>query len=411
MSRRFVKAAPVLVLLMAPAAGHADVITDWNAKGEAIGLEKRLQPPVNARAMAMTHVAMFEAVNAITRRYTPYRLTLTADRNAAPEAAAAVAAHGVLTTLFPDQQSSLDSTLKASLAPLADGDAKTKGIEVGQKAAAGILALRANDGLDRPESYRPITAAGVYVPTVIPVSSTVGQMTPWVMASGAQFRPAEPPALTSTTWTEDLNEIREIGGRNSTKRSAEQTEIGRFWVATGPHCWQPIVRQLAAAKKLDITDSARLFALVGMATSDAFVAVFEAKYHHNLWRPLTAIRNADITGNPGTPRDASWLPLVDTPMHPEYPCAHCISSSAAANVMRLVLGDELPEFSMTSPALPGVTRHWTKLADYSDEVSNARIYGGIHYRFSTIVAKDMGLKIAELAVKTQLAPSATASTR
>ena len=139
--------------------------------------------------------------------------------------------------------------------------------------------------------------------------------------------------------------------------------------------------------------------------------MFEAKYHHNLWRPVTAIRNADITGNPGTPRDASWLPLVDTPMHPEYPCAHCISSSAAANVMRLVLGDELPEFSMTSPALPGVTRRWTKLADYSDEVSNARIYGGIHYRFSTIVAKDMGLKIAELAVKTQLAPSATASTR
>jgi hypothetical protein len=147
-----------------------------------------------------------------------------------------------------------------------------------------------------------------------------------------------------------------------------------------------------------------------MATADSFIAVFDAKYHHNLWRPVTAIRNADITGNAATPREPSWLPLVDTPMHPEYPCAHCISSSAAATAVQLVLGDDLPEVSMTSPALPGVTRRWTKLQDYSDEVANARIYGGIHYRFSTVTAQEMGRRIAELTVKTQLlGPTASAT--
>jgi hypothetical protein len=414
MSKRFrIFFAPALVLLLATATARADVVADWNAKAEAIGLEKRLQPPPNARALAMMHMAMFEAVNAITRRYSPYQVALTGDRTSSPEAAAAAAAYDVLVALFPDQQASLDTTLKASLGEVSDEKARAKGIELGKKAAAGILALRANDGIAAPETYRPITAGGNYVPTVIPVSSTIGGLTPWVMTSGTQFRPVPPPALTSPTWTKDLNEIREFGGRSSTKRTAEQTEIGRFWAATGPHCWNPIVRQLAAAKKLDLTDSARLFALVSIATADSFVAVFEAKYHYNLWRPLTAIRNADVTGNEATPRDAAWMPLIETPMHPEYPCAHCISSSAAANVMQIVLGNDLPEFSMTSPALPGVTRRWTRLQDYSDEVSNARVYGGVHYRFSTVIAQDMGRQIAELAVKTRLlgAGVSTAPTR
>ena len=396
---------PVLAILVAAPAARADVVTDWNAKAEAIGLEKRLQPPPNARTMAMMHVAMFEAANAAQPRYAPYQLKLLTEPGASPEAAAASAAHGVLVGLFPDQQSSLDTTLRASLAQVAEGETRTRGVALGQKAAAEILALRAKDGITAAESYRPVTAAGAYVPTVIPVSSTIGKLTPWVMSSGEQFRPAPPPALDSPTWTADLNEIREIGGQGSSKRSAEQTEIGKFWVATGPHCWNPIVRQLAVARKLDVTDSARLFALVAMATADSFVAVFEAKYHYNLWRPVTAIRNADITGNAGTSREASWLPLVDTPMHPEYPCAHCISSTAAATVMQQVLGNDLPEVSMTSPALPGVTRRWTTLKAYSDEVSNARIYGGIHYRFSTIVAQEMGRKLAELATTTLLLPA------
>jgi hypothetical protein len=156
------------------------------------------------------------------------------------------------------------------------------------------------------------------------------------------------------------------------------------------------------AKNMDVVDCARLFALTSIAGYDALVAVFDAKFQYNFWRPVTAIRNADITLNAATPREESWLPLGDTPMHPEYPCAHCITSAAISTVLRNIVGDDFGEFSLTSPTAPGVTRKWTRLQDYSDEVANARIYAGFHYRFSTEVGKDMGRKIGELTVATQL---------
>jgi hypothetical protein len=398
------------VILATSFSAHANVIVDWNAKAELIAVKKKMLPPPNARGMAMMHIAMYEAVNAVERRYAPYRLNLTAPRNVSKEAAAAAAAHGVLTTLHPDVQEALDGGLLASLADVPEGDAKVAGIALGKKAAAEVLALRAKDGSSAAESYRPHTIAGAYVPTVIPVSSTYGRVTPWVMKSGSQVRPAPPPALSSATWARDVNEIRDYGGRNNSKRSAEQTEIGRFWFVTGPQAWNPIARQLVTAKKLDIVDSARLFALVAIATDDAFIAVFEAKYHYNFWRPITAIRNADLSDNPATQRDANWLPLGDTPMHPEYPCAHCITSSAAAAVLQSSFGNDIPEVSMTSITAPGVTRRWKRLQDYADEVAMARIYGGFHYRFSNLAAQDMGRKIAELAVGTQMrGPSASAA--
>jgi hypothetical protein len=199
-----------------------------------------------------------------------------------------------------------------------------------------------------------------------------------------------------------VNEIRELGRIDSAKRTAEQTTIGRFWFVTGPRSYNPIVRQIAMAKDMDIVDCARLFALTAMAGNDAYIAVFDAKYTFNLWRPITAIRNADQTNNSTTPRDASWLPLGDTPMHPEYPCAHCITSAAISAVLQGVAGNEIGEISMSSPTAPGVIRKWTRLQDYSDEVSMARIFAGFHYRFSTLVGKDMGKKIGELVVATQL---------
>ncbi|MGC1914140.1 MAG: vanadium-dependent haloperoxidase, partial [Pseudolabrys sp.] len=182
---------------------------------------------------------------------------------------------------------------------------------------------------------------------------------------------------------------------------------------TGPRSYNAIVRQVAMTKDMDIVDCARLFALTSMAANDALIAVFDAKYTYNLWRPVTAIRNADQTNNSSTPRDASWRPLGDTPMHPEYPCAHCISSAAVSAVLQGVASDDIGEISMSSPTAPGVIRKWTRLQDYSEEVSVARIYAGFHYRFSTIVGKDMGKKIGELAVTTQLrrAESATAQPR
>lgn len=401
----------ILAVALLSSAARCDVIVDWNAKADAIGIEKQLSNVPNGRGQAMLHVAMFEAVNAIDRRYAPYKLNLTAEHATSKEAAAASAAYEILLALYPDQKTDLDATLAASLSGIAETDAKSKGIELGKKAAAGIIALRANDSSDKTENYRPYTTPGVYVPTVIPIESTSPALTPWVMSTGSQFRPGPPPALSSETWTRDLNEIREIGSRTSSKRTAEQTNIGRFWFQTGPRTYNPIVKQVAMARNMDVVDCARLFALSSMASIDAFIAVFDAKYTYNLWRPVTAIRNADITSNPATPREESWVPLGVTPMHPEYPCAHCIVAAAIATVLQTVAGDEV-DISLTSPTAPGATRKWTRLQDYSDEVSNARIYAGFHYRFSTEVGKDMGKKIGQLTVATQLrGPVASAQPR
>lgn len=393
--------ATALAVLVAGSA-RADVIMDWNTKADAIAAEKQVLPAQHSRALSMLHIAMFDAVNAIERRYAPYKLTLAADRSTSKEAAAAAAGYDILLAIYPDQKSALDAALTASLSGIAETEARSKGIELGKKAAAGVIAFRANDGSMALESYRPYTKPGLYVPTAVPLFSTVGATIPWVMTSGSQFRPAPPPALDSETWTKDLNEIREIGGRTSTKRTAEQTTIGRFWLLTGARTYNPIVRQAAMAKDMDVVDCARLFALTSIAGNDAIVAVFDAKFHYNFWRPVTAIRNADMTMNPATPRDESWLPLGDTPMHPEYPCAHCITSAAISTVLQNIVGDDFGEFSLTSPAAPGITRKWSRLQDYSDEVASARIYAGFHYRFSAEVGKDMGKKIGELVVATQL---------
>ena len=394
--------ASVLAAAFAPASTRADAIIDWNTKSDEIAAQKQILPFDHSRGTAMLHVAMFEAVNTVEGRYVPYRLKLTADRTTSKEAAAASAGHDILLALYPDQQSSLDAALATMLAGIADGEPKAKGIVLGKRAAADLIALRANDGMHAQETYRPHTTPGVYIPTVVPVFSTSGAVTPWVMTSGSQFRPPAPPALTSETWTKDVNEIRELGRIDSASRTPEQTTIGRFWFVTGPRSYNAIVRQVAMSKDMDIVDCARLFALTSTAANDALIAVFDAKYTYNLWRPITAIRNADQTNNSATPRDASWRPLGDTPMHPEYPCAHCISSAAVSAVLQGVAGSEIGEISMTSPTAPGVVRKWTRLQDYSDEVAMARIYAGFHYRFSTIVGKDMGKKIGELAVTTQM---------
>lgn len=382
---------------------RADVVMDWNARADAIGTEKRMAPPPTARTMALVHVAMFEAVNAIERRYKPYRLELVADRNTSREAAAASAAHAILVAQFPDQKAALDADLARDLAGVAEGPAKERGILVGRKAAADLLEIHADDGAG-VDDYRPFTTAGVYVPTSPVAGYLVRAYKPWVMSSASQFRPAPPPALTSEAWTRDVNEIRNLGGLSSTARSAEQTTVAKFWFLTGARTYNPIVRQVALAKQMNLLDCARMYALASMAAADSFIAVFDAKYHYNFWRPVTAIRNADQSQNPATPRDPAWLPLGETPMHPEYPCAHCISAAAVAATLRAVVGEEVGDISVTSHTAPGVTRRWARLSDYSDEVSNARIWAGFHYRFSTEAAQEMGRKLGELTVATTLQP-------
>ncbi len=390
--------------LLAGGVVQADVVIDWNSRADVIAAERKVSGPVHGRTLALMHTAMFEALNAIDRRYQPYRLNLVTDRNTSREAAAAAAGHEVLVAQYPEQKAALDALLAQQLSAVPEGPARERGLILGRKAAAEMLALRHDDGSAAPDNYRPVTQPGQYLPTAPVVSAGVGTWTPWVMASGSQFRPGPPPSLTSATWTRDVNEIREIGGLDSKLRTAEQTTVGKFWFVTGARAWNPMVAQLAAAKHMDLLDCARLFALTSLAGMDAYIAVFDAKYHYNFWRPVTAIRNADQTGNPATPREPGWQPLGETPMHPEYPCAHCITSSAVAAVIRGVVGEDIGTLTLTSATAPGVTRSWTRLDDYTNEVANARTWAGFHYRFSNEAGKDMGRRIGELTVATKLTP-------
>lgn len=394
----------VTAILAAMGSVHADVITDWNQKAIPIVTAYSLSAPAY-RDMAMIHLAMFDCINAIEPRYQPYKAKFEADPSTSKEAAAAVAAARVLSKLHPDSAPKIEPELTQYLAAVPNGPAKSAGIALGEKAADSVSAMRANDGADAPDSYRPKTTPGLYIPTAPVVVPMWGNVTPFAMTSPSQFRPGPPLALTSREWATNYNEIKEIGGKNSTKRTSLQTETGRLWLYTGPATFFPLTVQLSTAKGLSVSENARLFALVAMATADAMVAVFDAKYHYEFWRPITAIRNGDEDNNPDTERDATWEPLGPTPMHPEYPCAHCIVAGAAGTVMQAIFGTgTLPEFSLTTPTAPGVTHRWTRLQDYIEEPSNARVWSGIHYRFSTEVGAAMGRKIGEYTVQNYLQP-------
>jgi hypothetical protein len=378
----------------------ADVITDWNEKAVAFVAKRGMAPPQAELVIASVHVAMFDAVNSIERRYKPYRLVVTTGKDTSKEAAAVVAAGMVLAGLHPADVEELNSLMGTALSAIPASVSKSEGIKVGQEIAAKIVAERQADGANAPDAYRPNTRPGVYVPTPITASSMWPNVKPFAMATPSQFRPQPPIALNGEQWAADYNEIKELGSKSSAKRTAQQSEDGRFWLVTGPLSYYPIVRQLVVAKKMDVLDSARFMALASTAAADTFIAVFDAKYHYDFWRPITAIRNGDIDDNAATELEPTWQPIDNTPMHPEYPCAHCISSAGIAAVIEAVLGSaDIPEVTMTSPTAPGVTHRWSNVWAYADEVATARIYAGLHYRFSTKVGQDMGRKIGRLVVE------------
>jgi hypothetical protein len=221
-------------------------------------------------------------------------------------------------------------------------------------------------------------------------------VTPFALKSPSQFRPGPPPPLGSEQWATDYNEIKDLGGKASTKRSARQTEDARFWLVTGPPAYHPIARQLVVSKKMDVMDSARFMALVAMAEADAYIAVMDGKYHYDFWRPITAIRNGNLSGNPAVSLEAAWQPIDSTPLHPEYPCAHCICGATLAAVVETLFDTaDVAEVTMTSATAPGVSHRWTNLWAVSKEVSEARIWAGFHYRFSTRAGEDMGRKVGQ----------------
>jgi hypothetical protein len=388
----------VVILAGAPGA-HADVVTDANAKAADV-VSRIPAPPITVRMMAIVQVSVFESVNAITGRYPAYRAKMTAAPGASVEAAVASATRTALLKLLPAQQAAIDADYQALLGRVPDGPAKVAGIAVGEQAANAIVALCADDGMVAPDVYRPHAAAGVYVPTVGPAVPHWGKRRPWAMTRGDQFRPGPPPSLTSDTWVRDYNEIKAIGSRNSTQRTPEQTAIAKFWEATAPAVYWPIARSVAAVPGREVTDNARLLAVAAMAMDDALIAVFDGKYTYNLWRPVTAIRNGDLDGNNATDRDPGWTPFIETPMHPEYPCAHCIVAGALGAVLEAEIGSgPTPTLSSASSTAGGAVRTWASVGDFTKEVAQARIYDGVHYRFSTEVGSAMGKKIGELAVK------------
>jgi hypothetical protein len=399
--------APIMALTSFSGPVFADVITDWNEKAVAFVLGRNMGPPPAERVMAMTHVAMFDAINSIERRYRSYLIQIPATATASKEAAAAAAAGSVLAAVNPQMQTEMRTAMDAYLTAIPDSDGKSEGIRIGEAVAAEILKARTNDGSTTPDTYRPKTSPGVYVPTPSMWAPMWPSVKPFAMATASQFRPDPPILLTSAQWAVDYNEIKNLGRINSTARSPRQTEDARFWLAVGGNVYYPIMKPLV--QKMDLIDCARLFALVAVARADALIAVFDAKYHYEFWRPITAIRHGDNDDNPGTERDATWQPVADTPMHPEYPCAHCIVAAAMAQVIEAVLGSaDIPEVTLVSPTAPGVTRRWTNLRVFADDVSEARIVAGFHYRFSTRVGQDMGRKVGEYVVRNAMLPATVA---
>jgi hypothetical protein len=395
-----------------PVSASANVITDWDEKAVAVVMppgpvSSPQQVYTAQRIMGMVHAAMFDAVNSIERRYQPYLAQLPAGPATSKEAAAAAAAAAVLATVDEKTAGKINGTLATYLASIPDnGTAREDGVRLGEAVAAKVLEARANDGHDTLDDYRPRTSPGVYVPTPITAGSTWARMKPFVITTASQFRPAPPILLSSKEWATDYNEIKDYGSKTSSKRSTEQTEAARFWLMTGPPAYHPFVRQLVIAKQMNVSDSARFMALAALGLNDALIAVFDAKYHYNFWRPITAIRNGDIDENEATERQANWQPIDNTPMHPEYPCAHCILSGAIAGIVRTALGTEdIPEIAITSPTLPGVTHRFTNVMTLADEVANARICAGFHYRFSTRVGTGMGINIGEYVVKHVIQPA------
>ena len=404
----------VVVASLWAAQAWGGVLETWTEVSMAAATAAPDLPPRQARTLAMVHVAMFEAVNGPDGPYTSYvfaappgRPRAPARRAAGPSAdeaksIAAVAAHGVLRGLYPKQVPTFDAALEPVLAGL-PGPVRARAVAEGGRIAAAVLKLREADGSDAPNAVRPTTSAGRYVPTALPVLPEWGKVKPWVMKNGADLRPGPPPALDGALWARDYAEVQSIGATTSRTRTDAQTEAARFWVVTGPRSWLPIVAALTSAAARPLVDDARLYALVSMAGADSYISTFDTKYAYWFWRPITAIRNGDADGNPATERDAAWEPLIETPPHPEYICAHCISSATVGAVLESEFGaGPRARFTMTSPALPGVTRGWERIADYVDEVASARIWGGIHYRNSAEVGTTAGRKLGALAVGTVL---------
>ena len=398
-------------IALSPGGARANVIIDWNIATLKTTASAAFNPPLETRNVAIVHAAIFDAVNSIEHEFHPYLIKARAADSASPEAAAVAAAHFALTQLYPAQKATLDAAYAVSLAAIPDGRAKTAGIFVGESVAAQILSARASDGAEAALStpYAPTAAPGVWIPTppaFLPaLAPGWGSVVPFLLRTSSQFRADSPPSLTSRQYTRDFDEIKEIGSATSLTRTQEETDLARLWISTAAQNWNPIARQVVIARKLNLAQTARVLALLNLAGADAFIASWAAKFTYNQWRPVTAIRAADVDGNPSTVVDASWTPLLITPPFPDYVAGHTTYAGAAATVLEHLFGN-CPDvvMALTSPSAPGVVRTYTNFEAIADDVVEARILGGIHWRTSSVVGKRVGDRIGNFAVHQILTP-------
>jgi hypothetical protein len=409
MGRRNAAVWVLAVLLVTPATSRADVVHDWNAI--MLTTVSAQNPFAQARFAAITQLAVFEAVNACTGDYAPYLGTIIAPRRASPRAAAVAAAHGVLRHYFPGSAASLDAARATSLAAIPDGPAKDGGLAVGAAAAAALIALRANDGSAPPETFMPATTdPGVWQPT--PPAFGPGillhwrKVTPFGIESSNQFRSEPPPALTSNRYRKDYEEVIKVGAAASTERPQDRTDVARFFSVVGaPYLWNSAARQVSAAQGMSLSENARAFALLNMAISDGLVSSIETKYFYVFWRPVTAIRAGDADGNPRTDPDINWTPLITTPAFPSYPSAHASASYAGRRIAERIFGAGGQPITLAHPGVPDVTLHYTNLRDLTDDIDDARVYGGIHFRFEQEAGARQGRRIGSYVYRHNLRPA------
>ncbi|MGH8187876.1 MAG: vanadium-dependent haloperoxidase [Steroidobacteraceae bacterium] len=399
MYRRTIYSVLALVIVaFGSTAARADVVLEWNT----IMLDTLVgQNPVNeTRIAAITQLAVFEAVNAITDDYQPYLGTIYAPRGASAEAAAVAAAHVVLRNYVPDKGAALDAARAQSLAGILDGQAKEDGIVVGEKAANAMIDLREQDGSAPPQFHVPTSSEpGVWQLTVgCPPQGGVFLHWPNVIPFGIrradQFRPGPPPALTSKKYKVAFNEVKAVGGVDSTERPQDRADVARYYaVVLAIRTWNPAATQVAAAQGRSLSHNARALALLNMALSDALVAVFDVKYHAPFWRPETAIPAGDTDGNWGTRGDPNFKPFISTPCHPSYVSAHASAAYAAVSVLERIYGRRGHYIVLSSPVVPGIVLDYSRFDRIASDIDDARVYGGIHWRFDQEAGARLGRRL------------------
>jgi hypothetical protein len=394
----------------------ADAVLDWNEIAVNTAIANGQNPAAQARTGAIVQLAVFEAVNSITGAYRPYLGTIVAPRGASPDAAAIEAAYRVLSTYFTNSATQLNAALATSLAQIPDGDAKTEGIAVGDAAALAMITLRANDGSSPPQFKVPgpaVPGAWQATPSCPVVNGiAVGiffhlqNMTPFGIKRASDFLLPPPPALTSKAYARTYNEVMTVGGADSTERPQDRADVAKFYALSTPTLiFNQAARQVAIQQQRTLSENARTLALINMAISDGVVTGMFNKYHYNFWRPETAIRAGDTDGNPKTVADPSFMPFIVTPCFPSYPSNHGALSNAAAEVLRLLYGDAGHSITISNPADPGTVLHYTSFSQITDDISDARVYGGIHFRTDQVAGAVLGRAVGAAVYKNNLRPA------